>query len=335
MTVFLGIDGGGTKTEYCLLDGDGRVAGRGRGGSAYYPEVGVAALATRLADGIRDVLASAGLGATDIAHAVVGLPAFGEDSALQPTLESLCAEVLPRAVTTTVNDAVCGWAGALAARDGINVVAGTGSIAYGVWGSATARAGGWGEGFGDEGSAYWIAREGLALFARMADGRAPRGPLYDAVRHRFGLADDLDLCARVYGPPALPRSEFADLARCVTALAADGDPETGAILDRAAEELVGLCAAVRHQLRLPEEALVEVSCSGGLLSTDGVLRDRFERALVRTGLPYSFVEPFMSPSAGAAAYAARLAGRPLAPAALDRARSGEVAAGDGSETRSP
>ena len=69
------------------------------------------------------------------------------------------------------NDAVCGWAGALAGEDGINIVAGTGSIGYGEFEGRAARAGGWGELFSDEGSAHWIAREALSLFSRMSDGR--------------------------------------------------------------------------------------------------------------------------------------------------------------------
>ena len=67
------------------------------------------------------------------------------------------------------------------------IVAGTGSIAYGEYAGRHARAGGWGDLFGDEGSAFWIAREGLRLFSRMSDGRAARGPLYDLLRERFEL----------------------------------------------------------------------------------------------------------------------------------------------------
>ena len=72
---------------------------------------------------------------------------------------------------------ICSWAGSLACEDGISVIAGTGSMAYGEYEGRSARAGGWGELIGDEGSAYWIAREGMNLFSRMSDGRAPRGPL--------------------------------------------------------------------------------------------------------------------------------------------------------------
>src|SRR2546430_4941765 len=68
-----------------------------------------------------------------------------------------------------------------------------------------ARAGGWGELFGDEGSAYWITREGLRLFSRMSDGRTPRGPLHAAMRRHFGLETDLDLCAAIYGKSIMQR----------------------------------------------------------------------------------------------------------------------------------
>ncbi len=70
------------------------------------------------------------------------------------------------------NDMVCGWAGSLACADGINVVAGTGSICYGEYQGRSARCGGWGELFSDEGSAYWIARQ--RPDAVLANERWPR-----------------------------------------------------------------------------------------------------------------------------------------------------------------
>ena len=125
------------------------------------------------------------------------------------------------------NDMVCSWAGSLACADGISVIAGTGSMAYGEYAGRQARAGGWGELIGDEGSAYWIAREGMNLFSRMSDGRAPQGPLYALVRSRLGLDIDLDLCARIYGVAANTRGAFAQFAPLVHAAAVAGD-EAGA-----------------------------------------------------------------------------------------------------------
>ena len=127
-----------------------------------------------IAKGVRAVTAQAGIAPSAIEHAFFGLPAFGEDSIEDARLSSLPDCVLNSAEFTCGNDMVCSWAGSLACADGISVVAGTGSIAYGEYRSRSARAGGWGEVFGDEGSAYWIAREGLALLSRMSDGRGGR-----------------------------------------------------------------------------------------------------------------------------------------------------------------
>ena len=54
------------------------------------------------------------------------------------------------------------------------------------------RVGGWGDLFGDEGSAYWISIKGLNAFTRMSDGRLPVGPLHEALRTHLELAADLD-----------------------------------------------------------------------------------------------------------------------------------------------
>jgi N-acetylglucosamine kinase-like BadF-type ATPase len=307
--VYLGIDGGGTKTSFLLLSGDGRLLARHVSTTSYYLEIGFDALRALLREGIAELLRQAGLPSSAVSSAFAGLPAHGEDSALLPAFDALLAD-LPRA--RVGNDMVCSWAGSLGGRDGISLVAGTGSIAYGEWQGRGARSGGWGEVFGDEGSAYWLAREGLALFSRMADGRAAPGPLLGRVREHFALKHDLDVCAAINGAAA--RSRLAQLARLVSAAAADGDAQAAALLTRAGEELALLAAGVARQLRLPTDVAVEVSYTGGVFeagdAVTGALRAAMAGALPNAAL----VAPRFGPELGAAMYAARLAGARLAPA---------------------
>lgn len=61
-------------------------------------------------------------------------------------------------------------------------------MAYGEHAGRRARTGGWGQVFGDEGSAHWIAVRGLAAFSKMSDGRAARGPLHQLLREHLGSA---------------------------------------------------------------------------------------------------------------------------------------------------
>ena len=327
MRTFLGVDGGGTKTDFLLIDESGRVLASHRAGSAYYLETGIEALEAMLTAGIQATLQQAAVPALQLAYAFIGLPAHGEDSGLLPRLNGIAAKVLPVERHRCGNDMVCGWAGALAGRDGISVVAGTGSIAYGEFETRCARAGGWGELFSDEGSAYWISREALSVFSRMSDGRTPKGALYELIRGHFQLGADLelDLCAKVYGPPPLARSEIAALAPLVARAAGAGDAAAHGLFERAAQELAAMVHAVRDRLGVPPHESFPVSYSGGMFRLEGLLSPLLEAALGAGDRRYEFVTPRLPPSAGAALHAAKLAGAPLNPgsvAGLARALEG-------------
>jgi N-acetylglucosamine kinase-like BadF-type ATPase len=316
--MYLGVDGGGTKTAFALIGRHGQVLARHQAGSAYYLEVGMDGVAAMLESGCAALFGAAGISASDVAYAFFGLPAYGEDRAVQWQLDALPLAVLGHQRYRCDNDMLCSWAGSLACADGISVIAGTGSMAYGEVAGRRARAGGWGELFGDEGSAHWIARAGLALFSRMSDGRAPRGPLYQLLRQRLALAEDLDLCQVVYADLNSERSRVAALSRLVSEAAAHGDRQAEAIIDAAAAELADLVFAVRNALEVAPGALVAVSYTGGLFGEDGPMGAPFARALAGRVGPYRLAPPRLAPALGAAVYAARCAGAPLDAAALER-----------------
>jgi N-acetylglucosamine kinase-like BadF-type ATPase len=306
--MFLGVDGGGTKTGFALIDRTGRVLARHEESSAYYHEVGIAGAAAMLERGCEAVLDAARVQAGAIDFAFFGLPAYGEDSTLQPVLDALPARFMQSQRYRCDNDMVCSWAGSLGCADGISVIAGTGSMAYGEFAGRSARAGGWGELFSDEGSAYWVARAGLALFSRMSDGRSPRGPLYQLVRERHALDFDLDICRVVYGDLNGQRSSIAQLARLVSDAAHAGDEQARAIFTAAAGELAAMVDAVRASLGVPADAQLRVSYTGGLFSGGNLLLTPFTEALAARDGSYLLAAPRFTPAIGAALYAARCAG---------------------------
>ena len=314
--MYLGVDGGGTKTAYALIDGRGRILASHLTASVSHLSEGFAAAASMLGEGVRTILAQASLTPADIDFAFFGLPAYGEDSATTAQMDAMPTSVLERAKVRCGNDMVCSWAGSLGCREGISVIAGTGSIAYGEYEGRAARTGGWGELIGDEGSAYWIAREGMNLFSRMSDGRAARGALHAIVCKRFDLGVDLDLCARLYGECASARSTFAQFAKLVSEAATAGDDRAREIFLRAADELAALAIAVRRTLAVPDTVSLPVSYSGGTLAGSPVLLAAFTDSLKAIAPPFDCRAPLFPPVIGAALYAARLAGRPLAEDAL-------------------
>ena len=120
MKLFLGVDGGGSKTRFLLIDETGRVLASHATGTAYYLEIGIESLETLLTRGIQTTLEQAGVAAENLSYAFLGLPAYGEDRGLVPELDATPAAALPHGRYRCGNDMVCAWAGALAGADGIS-----------------------------------------------------------------------------------------------------------------------------------------------------------------------------------------------------------------------
>jgi N-acetylglucosamine kinase-like BadF-type ATPase len=320
--LYLGVDGGGTKTALVLLDSEGTIRATHLAPGSYYLTTGVDALGTLLADGINAVLAKAAVRVEELDFAFFGIPAYGEDTGLVGPLSELPRRRLEAGQYLCGNDMICGWAGSLLCRDGISIVAGTGSICYGEHNGAIARCGGWGELFSDEGSAYWIACRGLNLFSRMSDGRAAKGPLYDIVRQALGLTEDLDLCAHVFSRLGGDRARIAQLSKWVTQAAAAGDAQAMSLVREAAEELALMVDATRRQLEFGIAEPVPVSYSGGVFDNVGaLLLEHFAAALQAFRPGYQVREPVLPPGIGAALYAAKRHGNPLSNAAIERLRA--------------
>lgn len=303
---FLGVDGGGTKTRFALIDGEGRVLAQAQQGTTYHPQVGFEAVREILTAGVHQVLQEAGLPGTNIRYAFFGLPAYGEDRHATSLLQAIPHAVLGHDRYACDNDMVCGWAGSLACSDGINIIAGTGSMGYGQRQGTAARAGGWGEAFSDEGSAYWIAAQGLNAYSRMSDGRLPKGALHAVFNEELALEQDLDICARVYGEQAYSRGDFAKLSLLVAKAARLGDAAAGRIYAQAGNELAQIADALRRSLGFADDEIVPLSYSGGAFSAGDLLLTPFKESLRSASPDFELRAPLHEPHYGAAMYAAKL-----------------------------
>lgn len=297
-SVFLGVDGGGSKTELVCIDSAGTVLSRAMVGATYHPPIGIDGVCARLREGVGTVLAPLGLGPEAIGFAFFGLPAFGEDTVADPLLVAACRTVMGHDRFACDNDMVCAWAGSLDLRDGINLVAGTGSIAYGECEGRKARAGGWGEVFGDEGSGYWIGMRGLQLFARMSDRRAPVGPLHQIFSDTLGLREDLEICEHITSRPDTMRERVAALSPAVVQAANAGDVAAAAILFEAGRELAELVMTLKDRLAFTVNEPVPLSWSGSIVSRVAPVRQSMVSFLPEN--VFEFVIASHAPAIGAA-----------------------------------
>ena len=269
MRLFLGIDGGQSGTTALIGDESGRVLGEGHAGPCNH--VGAserrAKFFSAVGDSVHNAAQAAGIEAAFTA-VCAGFSGGAADK------DALTRELIRAEHYRITHDADIALSGATAGGPGIIVIAGTGSIAYGRnENGRTARAGGWGYVFGDEGGAFDIARQALRATLRHEEGWGPPTALRDSLLQASGCAAASDLLHQCY-TDAYPRERVAQFAALVDEAATQGDTVAAMILDSAAQELAGLAAAVRRALFTPMQP-VNVHHIGGVWNSQRVL-SRFQ-----------------------------------------------------------
>jgi len=299
---FLGVDGGQSSTLAMIGDEQGRIVGVGRGGPCNHV-AGSAEGRARFLDGVggavRAAIQGAGLSEAHFEAAVLGLSGGPADK------EALAREIVRADKYVLTTDAVIAMEGATAGEPGVIAIAGTGSIAFGRNADGrTARAGGWGYAFGDEGGAFDLVRQAVRAGMRHEEGWGPATRLREALLEATGAPNMNDLLHRFY-TPAYSRAKIASYAKLVDEAAAQGDVIARDILLAAAQALATFVAAVRRQLFHRGEH-VRVSYIGGVFQSV-MLRERFAMLAELEG-DCKVEPPAYGPAAGALIEAYRRAG---------------------------
>jgi N-acetylglucosamine kinase-like BadF-type ATPase len=301
MNLFLGVDGGQSGTTALIGDEGGRVIGVGHGGPCNHTSgaEGRDRFLSALRSAVGEALSQAGVRDATFTAACLGLSGGPADK------DALAREVVRSEHYSIVHDGLIALVGATAGEPGVVTIAGTGSIAFGRNAvGRTARAGGWGYLYGDEGSAFDIARQGLRAALREEEGWGVRTLLRERFLEAAGAATVNDLLHQFY-TDAWPRARVAQLAPVVTEAVGDGDEAAREIVGRAAQALATFAAAVRGQLFQKSEP-VRVSYIGGVFRSPRIL-ERY-RMLMEFDLGNEVVAPAYGPAAGALLESYRIAG---------------------------
>ena len=303
MALFLGVDGGKSSTKTMIGDQSGRVLGTGVGGPCNH--VAEAQGRERLARAVTESVALAcGQAGIDPSRVQFEAACFGMSGG-PADKQAILAEILRTKNLIVTHDMLIALAGATGGDPGVAVNAGTGSFGFGRNAAGeTARAGGWGFVFGDEGSGFDIARQALRAALRYEEGWGPHTALDAALLETSGARDANELLHYFYTPD-WPRPRVAALAKLVDRVALAGDPVARDILLNAAQQLATLATSVGRRLfRVGEPMLV---CHIGGVFQSGVLLERY-RQLVELEAGARCQPPRYSPALGALVEAYRAAG---------------------------
>jgi N-acetylglucosamine kinase-like BadF-type ATPase len=294
LKLFLGVDGGQSSTTALIGDEHGHILGRGIAGPCNHAtaEEGRAKLERAVSESLAAACREANLDAAAVhfACACFGMSGGPDDK------QAVLAAFLRTDRLIVTHDAAIALSGATETGQGIVTIAGTGSIAFGRNAAGkTARAGGWGHVFGDEGGAFDIVRQALRAALRMEEGWGPPTALRQTLLDATDSPNANHLLHLFYSPD-WPRHRVASLAPIVDRTAGDGDTVALRIMEGAAQELAFLAASVRAQLWQPGDR-VDDAYIGGVFTSPRLL-ERY-RLLVELEDGNRCAAPLKGPAEGA------------------------------------
>lgn len=301
--LYLGIDGGQSGTTAFIGNEHGRVIGRGSGGPCNHVRAaeGRAKFLTAVGGCLDGACREAGLDSHEVSFsaACLGLSGGFED-------KEMYARELIRAVRFKfTHDAAIALSGATGGEPGIIAIAGTGSIAFGRNSEGnTARAGGWGYIFGDEGGGFDLVRRALRAALQQEEGWGRATTLRELLLEATGATSANELLHRFYTSD-YPQSAVASWAPLVTKAAGEGDAVGQEILREAATKLTWFVQGVYGRLFAPA-ADIPVAYIGGVFKSRFLLSE-FEARVQATGT-CRVEAPRFSPAGGALLEALRLDG---------------------------
>lgn len=249
--LFLGLDAGGTACRARLVDTSGLVFGEGHAGPGQ-ARLGVEASFEAMLTAAREAWRAAGLGPFDFARLHVGAGVAGIERI--GVADTFAARPHPFASLVFSGDGAIACLGAHGGEDGGIVVAGTGSIGFGLLEGRLLRFGGYGFPGSDEGSGARIGLAAVEAAFRAVDGRLSGSDLADALLQRFG-GEAHALTRWCDGASA---SDYAALAPLVVEAAASGDRAADVILRTAAQAIGDLADTLR------DAGCERVALTGGL-----------------------------------------------------------------------
>ena len=250
---FLGIDGGGTKTAFKLIDKDGLEVARVTKGPTNPYDVGIENAIATLKDGIHEVCKGIPYNKITVFAGLAGFGMAGDNTKILFRFLSKFG-FLDFAYGSDIENIA-----ALSAHEKcILVIMGTGFVTYALNGSTKARVAGWGQFFDDGGCGYTLGKDAITATLSAEDGSGTPTALTELFTQRLGQAPSAHL-ARFYQGGKRYIAEFADL---VFKAAEQDDPIALEILERNAAFVANKVAAAAK--KLPCEESIPVLFAGGI-----------------------------------------------------------------------
>jgi N-acetylglucosamine kinase-like BadF-type ATPase len=284
MAYYLGVDGGGTKTDFLLAD-EQRELGRVRTGSIKRLRLDAETTGENLRQALDELTSLTGVSMHAVKRCCVGAGGVTAPT-VTDWIESVFAHLVGGELLL-LEDVEIALDAAFRGERGVLVLAGTGSQIAGRGGDGKyITAGGWGPALADQGSGYYLGIGGLRRGFLAIDQEKPTR-LLDRIMGHWHLPSLREL---VEFANANPAPDFSQLAPLVAELAAEGDPVAIDVVREGGAELAYLATLVIERIRGAEGASAEnfnappIALAGSVLAKVSMAREALAEVL-RQGYP--------------------------------------------------
>lgn len=288
MQYVIGVDGGGTKTEAVAYDLEGNVLATSLTGFGNLVNGKKEAL-ENITTAIQELIGK--LNIDGLKGIYLGLAG----SEVGNNAEIVRNEVKEKFNIDSIvmNDGDLALKALLKGEDGILVIAGTGSIAFGIKDNTPMRCGGWGHLLGDEGSAYKISIEAFRKMTLDDDFGLERTELSQAILDKLNLKEVGEIVGFIYSST---KDEIAQMAGLVSQAAEAGDEFAINTLKTEGVAIAKACERIYTKLNFEK---CKVGLVGGVLRKSRILRQAFEGYLNERINVVDFVDDDVSAAKGA------------------------------------
>jgi N-acetylglucosamine kinase-like BadF-type ATPase len=182
---YLGIDGGGTKTELALSDPEGKIVSRLFMDGCNPNTVGIERTKRIIEDGIIQACKDVPLSSVVVYAGIAGCASEIYADEIKTMLEKMSFAAFD--VGSDNNNIV---AAGLGNNEGITMILGTGICSYVVKKEETKRIAGWGYLFDNGGSAFHIGRDAINAYFSAYDGTGEETTLVQRIKQTFGYSNE-------------------------------------------------------------------------------------------------------------------------------------------------
>jgi len=295
----IGVDGGGTKTVAALSDLNFKILKIAKTGPSNLRNVGrIEEAVLNISKAILKVIK--GIKEKEILSIFIALAAVKEE--FKSEKEKIKREIFKnpkiskalRGDIEIVSDQIAAFRAGTDEKDGLVLIAGTGSVCHGRRGKKEVKTGGWGWA-NDEGSGFWAGQKGYQAIFKDLDGRGPKTKITKLVFKEWKLKNKEDLMKKIYGKDSIRNISL--ISKTVDKASQMGDKVARKILEEAGEELSILAISVIKRLNFHNKKFPLVLI--GAMFKSKIILNKLKKEIKKLAPRVEFIFPKEEPVMGA------------------------------------